>query len=289
MKKTLKIATPKQKIVVIYHGECPDGFASAWAAWTKFGNKAAYIGARDRSKLPVAIKNKEVYLIDYTYQPDLIKKLIKDNIRVTAIDHHMSQETSIKMTQDYSYDLHHSGAVLAWNYFHPGKKIPRVLLHVEDRDLWKWKLPHSKEILMVLDLLPFEFKAWNKFMKEMEDPKRRPDTIKRGELLFQHYQSLYRKILSNAQLVSFEGKKVYALDCPYYFADDLGHELATKTKSFAILWHARSDGRIKVSLRAIRGVNVGKIAVKYGGGGHHESAAFLIPAGSPMPWKLISK
>ena len=83
MKKSL-IKIPKQKIVVIYHGKCPDGFGAAWVAWKKFGAKAAYLPARDRSAPPVPLKNKIVYIIDYTYDAPIIKKLIKDNIRVTA-------------------------------------------------------------------------------------------------------------------------------------------------------------------------------------------------------------
>ena len=68
------------------------GSAAAWAAWKKFGAKAAYLPARDRNAPPVPLKNKIVYIIDYTYDPPIIKKLIKDNVRVTAIDHHFSQK-----------------------------------------------------------------------------------------------------------------------------------------------------------------------------------------------------
>ena len=33
-----------KKIVVITHKNCPDGFGSAWVAWTVFKNKAIYDG-----------------------------------------------------------------------------------------------------------------------------------------------------------------------------------------------------------------------------------------------------
>src|SRR6201986_525599 len=144
MKKVLTKA-PKQKIVVIYHGKCPDGFGGAWAAWKKFGNKAAYFAARDRNVPPVPLKNKIVYVIDYTYDAPIIKKLIKDNIRVTAIDHQIRQFEATKLTHHYLYDVKHSGAVLAWHYFHPLKKVPMLLRYVEDRDIWKWRVPHSRE------------------------------------------------------------------------------------------------------------------------------------------------
>ena len=136
--------TPQQKIIVIYHGDCRDGFGGAWAAWKKFGNKAAYLPALDRFIPPCVLKNKEIYLIDYGYPADVTKKLMRDNVRVTAIDHHITARDVVKTTHNYSFSLHHSGAVLAWNYFHPGQKVPTLLRCVEDFDLWRWKTTSSK-------------------------------------------------------------------------------------------------------------------------------------------------
>jgi hypothetical protein len=286
MKKS-SIKIPKQKIVVIYHGKCPDGFGAAWAAWKKFGTKAAYLPARDRNATPVPLKNKIVYLIDYTYDTPITKQLIKDNIRVTAIDHHFSQKEPIFLTEKYSYDVNHSGAVLAWNYFHPGKPVPTLLRYIEDRDIWKWKVPHAREMLMLIDLAEFDFKTWSLLAKELDNPRMRTVNIKKGALLELHYRSLYKKLLPNAELVTFAGHKIYALNCPYYFADDLGHELAVKTHSFSILW-SEAGGRIRCSLRSEGKTDVSKIAKHYGGGGHKHSAAFSFPVGKKTPWKLLS-
>jgi len=285
MKKSL-VKVPKQKIVVIYHGKCPDGFGGAWAAWKKFGAKAAYFAARDRNAPPTPLKNKIVYIIDYTYDAPIIKKLIKDNIRVTAIDHHVSQEEATMLTEHYSYDVKHSAAPLAWQYFHPGKPVPALLRYIEDRDIWKWAVPHSREMLMLVDLAEFDFKTWSVLAKELDDPRTRATHLKKGALLELHYRSLYQKLLPNAELVKFAGKKIYALNCPYYFADDLGHELALKTHSFALLWN-ESGGRIRCSLRSAGKIDVAKIAKKYGGGGHRSSAGFSFRVGKKTPWKLL--
>jgi hypothetical protein len=285
MKKT-SIKIPKQKIVVIYHGKCPDGFGAAWAAWKKFGVKAAYLPARDRNAPPVPLKNKIVYLIDYTYDTPITKRLIKDNIRVTAIDHHFSQKEPIFLTEKYSYDINHSGAVLAWNYFHPGKPVPTLLRYIEDRDIWKWKVPHSREMLMLIDLAEYDFKTWSLLAKELDNTNARAMNIKKGALLELHYRSLYKKLLPNAELVKFAGRKIYILNCPYYFADDLGHELAIKTHSFSLLWN-EAGGRIRCSLRSEGKIDVSKIAKQYGGGGHKHSAAFSFSIGKKTPWKLL--
>jgi uncharacterized protein len=284
MKKTL--ATPKQKIIVIYHGRCPDGFGAAWAAWKKFGAKAAYLPARDRNAPPVPLKNKIIYILDYTYDEPIIKKLIKNNIRVTAIDHHVTQRSAIELTEKYSYDAHHSGAVLAWHYFHSGKKLPMLLRYIEDRDLWKWNVPYSREMLTLIDLADFDFTTWSRLAKDIDDPHIHATYRKKGALLDLHFKSLYQKLIPNAEPVKFEGYKVYALNCPYYFADDLGHELAVKAHSFSILWN-EAGGRIRVSLRSAGKIDVAKIAKKYGGGGHKQSSGFSFPVGTKTPWKLL--
>jgi len=278
--------TPKQKIIVIYHGDCPDGFGGAWAAWKKFGNRAAYIPARDRNAPPCQLKNKEVYLIDYTYEPGVVKKLVRNNVRVTAIDHHVSQEAAIKLTDRYSYDVRHSGAVLAWKYFHSDEKTPMLLRCIENGDIWKWNVPHSRALLMLIELTPFDFKTWSRLAKELENPHTRAAYIKKGALLLLYHRSLWEKLLPNAELVKFDGKKIFALNCSRYFADDIGHALAARTSSFSLLW-SESGGKINVSLRSNGKIDVAKIAKKYGGGGHKRASGFELDAGKKAPWKLV--
>ena len=98
MKRELSKLKKGKRIVVIYHGECFDGFGGAWAAWKKFGDRASYIPAFDRVDPPHGVRGKEVYLIDYTYPAKIIHKLIARNRSVTAIDHHISAEAAVKLT-----------------------------------------------------------------------------------------------------------------------------------------------------------------------------------------------
>ena len=90
-------------------------------------------------------------------------------------------------------------------------------------------------------------------------PTHTRDEYKKGALLELHYRSLYKKLLPMRELVKFAGQTIYALNCPYYFADDLGHELAIKTHSFSLLWN-EAGGRIRCSLRSAGKIDVSKIA-----------------------------
>ncbi|KKT22880.1 MAG: Phosphoesterase, DHHA1 [Parcubacteria group bacterium GW2011_GWB1_43_8b] len=53
-----------------------------------------------------------------------------------------------------------------------------------------------------------------------------------------------------------------------------------------IVWYKENDG-IHVSLRAQGKVDVSKIAVKYGGGGHKNASGFAWPENKKFPWKVI--
>ena len=130
-----------KKIAVLYHKGCTDGFGAAWAAWKKFGARAEYLGVERGQPSPKRLKGKDVYMLDFTYPLDITKKLLGVVKSLTIIDHHISVEKSTKLAHKYVYNLNHSGAGLAWNYFHPGKKVPLLLRYVEDVDIWRLKLP----------------------------------------------------------------------------------------------------------------------------------------------------
>ena len=282
-----RVVDRKKKIVVLYHGNCTDGFTGAWAAWKKFGNKAQYIGVKHSAPPPAGITDKDaVYMIDYTYPWKYLSKIIKDNKRVTSVDHHISAKENTEKTFQYSYALNNSGAVLAWKYFHPEKKVPVISRHVEDIDIWKFKLPRTREIFAYMDLFDYDFKTWDKLAKKLENPKTRKQVIKDGTIALLHEDRLVdRLVANNAELVKFEGIKAYAINSPN-FPSQLGHRLVLKLPPIGIVWHEKAD-KINVSLRSDGNTDVAKLAGKYGGGGHKAASAFTVPKGSKLPWKAL--
>src|SRR6185369_15825359 len=64
---------------------------------------------------------------------------------ITKSDRWIYDHENFKMV----FDIARSGAVLAWKYFN--EEIPPMAHIIEDRDLWLWKLPHSKEINAALE------------------------------------------------------------------------------------------------------------------------------------------
>lgn len=273
---------------MIYHGDCTDGRSGAWAAWKKFGDRAEYISFQHHDPVPTGLKNKEIYMIDFTFSAEILKKLIKENKRVTSIDHHVSRQKETAMTYQPSYAVNNSGAVLAWKYFHLKKPVPRLLRHVEDMDLWKFKVPRTKEVFLFLDLFDFSFKVWDKLVSDFENPVLRKKYIEQGGLLLRHQnKQVARLVEENAELVEFEGYKTYAVNSAM-FASELGHALYERLPPIGIVWRQKPGAKV-FSLRSDGSADVAKLAEKYGGGGHKAASGFNLPSDAQLPWIAIKK
>lgn len=276
-----------KKIKILYHAKCSDGFGGAWSAWKKFGSRADYIPVKHNFPPPAGLKDKEIYMIDFTYPKRITEKLMRENTRVTSIDHHISTKPVAEMTQDHSYALDHSGSVLAWRYFHPGLKVPMLLRYIEDGDLWKLKIPHTAAIYAVLETIKSDFKSWSKFAEKLENAKDRKKIIEQGEMFLRYEKGLIKKIVSKATLVKFVGYKTFAVNSSE-FRSQLGHLLVKKLPPIGIVW-SEQDGRVNVSLRSNGKTDVSKIAAKFGGGGHRAASGFSLPSINRIPWKILGK
>ncbi|MEK7138584.1 MAG: DHHA1 domain-containing protein [Patescibacteria group bacterium] len=276
---------PTKDIVVLYHNDCTDGFGAAWAAWKKFGSKADYIGIEPGTKPIDGLKNKEVYMVDLIYPSQYLGKLIKDNKKVIAIDHHVSNQEAFSLVSDGIFDLDYSGAVLSWNYFHPGKTVPKFFKYIEDMDLWRFKLTKTKEFISYIDMINFDFLEWDKIYKGTETASKLKEYIKIGSLLLKYQDKIIERIISNhAQLVNFCGHKVYAVNSPV-FNSQIGNELCKKLPPVGIVWVQYGGGGVGVSLRSDGTVDVSKLAARFGGGGHKKAAGFHLKDCNNLPWK----
>lgn len=275
-----------KNIVILYHKDCFDGFGGAWAAYKKFGKKADYLGVEHQTQPPKELKNKEIYMVDFCYQnKKIMEELLKKNKKVVVIDHHISQKEFVKISSEYVYNLKHSGAILAWQYFHPQKPIPKLLRHIEDIDLWKFELAGTKELMMALDTRDFNFSAWNKVAKDFENSKKRKKYFEIGKILMKYRQKLINKLVSRADKTKIHNYSALAVNSPI-FQSEIGNALVNKGAAVSIIWSQR-NGKKRFSLRSNGKVDVSKIAQKFDGGGHKAAAGFSLNINKPLPWKPI--
>jgi len=275
-----------KNIIFFYHQNCRDGFTAAWAAWKKFGSRATYIPMRHNDPVPKNLINKEIYFLDITYIGKNLERIIKQNKRVVIIDHHVTIKDELQKVHAHSYALNHSGATLAWKFFHK-TKTPRFLKYVEEGDLWKIKSPHAKEILASIESKPFNFKVWDGIVKEIENPKTRGKYIEIGKSILEYEDKIIAKLSKNMETAIFETQRVGVINSPI-LESQLGNAIYKGKYKIGLVWHRR-NGEIKVSLRSKNGdkTNVAKLAQKYGGGGHKAAAGFTLADGVKLPWKYI--
>ncbi len=270
-------------IVILYHKNCPDGFGAAWAAWMKFKERAEYIGVEQHAPLPKGLKNKKIFLVDFCYTAPLTEELIRGNKEVVIIDHHITGKSVVESVPGSVFKLNHSGSVLSWKYFHPEKKTPRLLKYIEDVDIWKFKVPRSKEMALSLDLYDYDFKVWSRIASDLEKPERRKKYITEGAVIMKYRKNLIGRILTKAEDATLLGKKVRVVNSPVW-ASDLGHLLVGGKKTVGVVWSYKK-GTIRVSLRSNGEIDVAKMAEKFGGGGHKAASGFALPIKIKFPWK----
>lgn len=278
------------KIVILYHANCPDGFGAAWVAWKKFGNKAEYVAVEPRVLPKQKLLEKEIYVLDNSYPIEIQKKLREKNRKVVMIDHHVSSAPDVQAFPENVFDNNRSGAVLSWQYFFSKEKTPVLLRYIEDGDLWKFKLPSAHAILAYVHAHDFDFRVWNKLHEELENAAGKATAREKGNAILQYRNMLVNEVVLKARLVHFENREVFAVNTSVKkITSFVGRTLCQQKPPFSIVWYEAKDGTRHVSLRSDGDYDVSAIAKKYGGGGHIGSAGFVLPADKPFPWKASKK
>lgn len=277
-----------KKIYVCYHESCLDGFTAAWIAWRKFKDKAIYIPLPPDTLPKEGIKNATIYFLDLCPRGNKLDILKKRGNRIVVIDHHVSSTEFAKHAHEALFDIRHSGAVLAWKYFFSQKKLPLLAHIAEDVDLWKFELSSIREILSYINSLPFSFALWNRLSRELSYTASRQRIRQKGVILLAYQKQLIQMIVAQKSVpVLFETYSTYAVNAPF-FQSEVGELLCKNNPPLGIIWSEAHDG-IRVSLRSRGSLDVSKLAKKYGGGGHRNSAGFLLAPGKKIPWKRRSE
>lgn len=280
---------PEKDIVVIYHKRCPDGFGAAYAAWKKFGDTADYLPAGYGDPIPEGLADKEVYIVDFTYEvPGAMEELAKEAKRLVVLDHHQSSRAVVEALPEHVFDNDRSGATIAWSYFHPDEPIPHLMRYLEDGDLYRFALPETQSLFTYLITEPYDFATWDALKETLEDASSREAFFAKTGAYDEQYEKFCALAVEAAKKVSFEGHECYfANSLPSItMRSHIGNLLYTKFPPFALIVSAHPDG-FGVSIRGDGSVDVAKLAEKYGGGGHAGSAGFFIPNGHEVPWTEV--
>ena len=150
------VTDPNSVNVIIYHANCTDGFGAAYSAWKRLGNRAEYYACKHGDD-PPNVKGKNVAILDFSFDNSTTKQMIELAESLIVIDHHKSAMVELHDVTETKFDMTKSGAMLTWDFFHPGIESPKLISYIQDRDLWTWELPYSREFSAAFDMVPFEF------------------------------------------------------------------------------------------------------------------------------------
>jgi len=277
----MNIKNNESKIICIYHGNCQDGFGAAWAVHHALGNEVEfYKGIHQQS--PPDVTGLNVLLVDFSYKREVLLEMLKTAASITILDHHISAQKDLSDLMATGqikglFDMSKSGAMLAWEWFHPELAAPKLIEHIQDRDLWQFRLPSTKEITSALASYPYDFSVWDKLMSgnQQDFDRMRCD----GDAIERRMQiDIQTLIASGVRRMNIGGYNVPVLNVPASYVSDAGHILS-KDEPFAVCYWDHAHGRA-FSLRSSEaGIDVSAVAMKYGGGGHVNAAGFTAMTG----------
>lgn len=255
---------------VLYHGGCPDGFGAAWAAWRTLKTSAKYIPCFFGQPLPELPMDARILILDFSYPKAQAVELASKVKEIFVLDHHQTAAEDLAGLPWAKFDMDHSGAYLAWVHFH-GTPAPEFVLYLEDRDLWLFKMPYSREVAAALTSYPMDFVVWEG-LSSMGMEKLKLD----GGVILRYENQIVSVMASRAFWKEIGGHRVPVANAPILFSQ-VGDKLCQlhPEAPFAAYYYDRADGKRQWGLRSPGRFDVSAVAKTLGGGGHPGAAGFV--------------
>ncbi len=267
------------KTLCIYHGNCADGFGAAWAVRHALGDDVEFHPGVYQND-PPEVTGREVVFVDFSYKRPVMEQLAQAARSLVVLDHHKSAAEDLVGLDhlpnvELHFDMERSGAMIAWDYFNPDTPPPPLLAHIQDRDLWLFALPGTREIQAAVFSYPYDFGVWDELMAmPVEDLQLDGMAIER-----KHHKDVAELVATFRYRMTIGGHDVPVANLPYTLTSDAGHLMA-QGEPFAACYWDTPEGRV-FSLRSTEaGADVSAIAKQYGGGGHRNAAGFRLPHGT---------
>lgn len=277
------------KTLCIYHAHCADGFGAAWVVRQALGADNVDFHAAAYGQPAPDVEGRDVIMVDFSYPYELLVLLGHQARSILIIDHHKTAAQDLAraplqpapatfkdwLASDQRvgtvFDMKRSGAGLTWDYLTGGQPRPALIDHIEDRDLWQFKLEGTREIMANVFSHPQDFPTWDALMAQHISQHRADGAaIERKQ-----QKDIAELTASNSRAITIGGITVPAVNLPPTMASDAGHLLTTGQPFAAVYWDT-ANGR-KFSLRSTdEGLDVSEIAKQYGGGGHRNAAGFTV-------------
>ena len=292
------------KPLCIYHGNCADGYTSAWVVHKALGDNVDFFPGIYQSEPPDAA-DRDVIFVDFSYKRPVLEAMAAKANSILILDHHKTAADDLAglqapfgsgwdrhLTNVYQdicegvsgrmyalFDMERSGAQLAWDFFREGETRPNLVDYVGDRDLWRFKLPLSREVNALVFSYEYEFRNWDFLNALLHDHMGVQQAADMGGAIERkHHKDVAELVKVTQRTMIIGGYAVPCANIPYTMTSDAGNLMA-KGERFAVCYWDTPEGRV-FSLRSNDdGLDVSAIAKGYGGGGHRNASGFRMPIG----------
>lgn len=236
----------------------------------------------------------EVWIVDYSIEPNLMRDLMEKTNKIIWIDHHIS---SIRKYENFESEIPGyridgvAGCMLTYQYIENLKNLsgndiipsydsrlfsfaPKWLQYIAKYDVWD----------LDMDTIYFHYgfecvtnkhplsETWKYIDEAKEDPS--IEFIRRGKIIKDYKVASAKYQLENAFISKISDTICYCVNTQGVSSLDIENiKFAEEIEAFAIFYY---DGALwHYSLRSLKpDVDVSKIAENYGGGGHKSAAGF---------------
>lgn len=264
------------KMVIVYHAHCADGIGAAWAAHCEFPY-ADVIPAGYQKELSEeflqSITNAVVLIVDFSFDADNMRRICERAKYVELLDHHITALQKLVGFEAENFDMsscktERSGCGIVWEWLYGNEPMPPLLAHVEDRDLWLFKLPDTKQVMAGFFSYEIGLDVFDLYAYRTAPLKAA------GEVALRIENQQVTSIIKHCKREwNVQGYKIAVVNCNGMFASEVGSRLAA-TYDFVITYFDDDTGGRKFSLRSKGDVNVANLCKKFGGGGHKNAAGF---------------
>jgi len=283
------------KILCIFHANCLDGLCAASILHNRFPVDSIEMMPMEYTDDVPDLKGRTVYILDFSWPPEVLLPAIATAKEVILIDHH---EKAMMKWQNYlanpqfrqsnftiKYDKTRSGAGNVWDYFYPSEPMPLLYQYAQDYDLWNFHIPKSREVCTAIMgrgiVRDMDFDALLTLANYFKccDIRGIPRLEVEGAAIVKNNDVVLSNIIKrNMRMIDLQGYTVPCVNVPYEMISRAG-EILAQEHPFAVLYEDwGSHGKRKYSLRSKKGgVDVSNIAAVYGGNGHENAAGFFMP------------
>lgn len=280
----------RAKLVAFYHRNCYDGTLAAAIFLNSFpGTRLIPYEYGDALPPFEELAGHHVYLLDLTFDTEVLLELTQHAYWVTVVDHHPkarvqaqdrphARRGNLSIVTDSVKDPA-SGAQLVWRLLHRTAPEPNFVRWIGKRDRWVFDEPQIRPFVMGITGLGFDPVTWEAVLFQTPSIDLEPYMLQ-GEAVAAAIDGQLDYLQANAvHWIEIAGHRVAAVNAPKFLASEMGERLyrrySVERSPFVVIYydeHGKRCYSLRCHVDSLE--DMGQIARQFGGDGHRCAAGF---------------